>query len=151
VIATRCPWYLAGPLLGLLIVGLRLAVNKPLGALGGYIAIVDRPRQLGFSVFLLIGVVLGGAFYAVVAGGSPPPDGNMASVAEGLARPQTAALLFAGLAMGIGARTAGGCTSGHGLSGVSLGSSTSLIATMTFFATAVALANLFAWLFGGVS
>ena len=41
MMASRCPWYIAGPLLGLLIVGLRAAVNKPLGALGGYIDIVD--------------------------------------------------------------------------------------------------------------
>ncbi len=33
----RCVWYVAGPLSGLLMVGLRAVVNKPLGALGGYI------------------------------------------------------------------------------------------------------------------
>jgi uncharacterized membrane protein YedE/YeeE len=31
----RCPWYVAGPLMGLLIVGLRAVLNKPFGALGG--------------------------------------------------------------------------------------------------------------------
>ncbi len=53
MMTARCPWYVAGPLLGLLIVSLRAAVNKPLGALGGYIDIVDRAtrsRRLGFSV-----------------------------------------------------------------------------------------------------
>jgi uncharacterized membrane protein YedE/YeeE len=44
--------------------------------------------------------------------------------------------------MGIGARTAGGCTSGHGLTGVAFGSPASLVAMMTFFATtAVAVAK----------
>jgi hypothetical protein len=33
----RAPWYVAGPLFGLLIGGLRAALNKPFGALGGYI------------------------------------------------------------------------------------------------------------------
>ena len=55
-------------------------------------------------------------------------------------------LLIAGIAMGFGARTAGGCTSGHGLTGMSLGSPASIVATTTFFATAVALAHLLAWL-----
>ena len=61
----RCPWYVAGPILGVLIVALRAAVNKPLGALGGYIDITQhrgRPTRLGFSTFLLIGIVLGGLF-----------------------------------------------------------------------------------------
>jgi len=149
----RCPWYIAGPLLGMVIVGLRAAVNKPLGALGGYIDVVDhgsRPSHLGFSAFLLLGIVLGGALFANLAGTfSPtwvystglPLNGSW----------QLAALLGAGLAMGIGARTAGGCTSGHGLCGVSLGSSASAVSIITFFATAVALAHALAWLLGGTS
>src|SRR3989442_5110 len=42
------PWYLVGPLIGLLIVGLFWVANKPLGALGGYIDLYElarRPRQ----------------------------------------------------------------------------------------------------------
>jgi uncharacterized membrane protein YedE/YeeE len=48
--------------------------------------------------------------------------------------------------MGFGARWAGGCTSGHGLTGMSLGSPASIAASMTLFATAVLLAHLFSWL-----
>ena len=33
----HCPWSIAGPILGAVIVGLRATLNKPLGALGGYI------------------------------------------------------------------------------------------------------------------
>ena len=154
MMASRCPWYIAGPLLGLLIVGLRAAVNKPLGALGGYIDIVDgatRSKRPGFSAFLLGGVVAGSALHAVLAGSfsltwSYP--GAMDLVPAYAGSPFVV-LAAAGLAMGIGARTAGGCTSGHGLSGVSMGSPASLVATMTFFATAVALANAVVWLAGG--
>lgn len=156
MILARCPWYIAGPLLGLLIVGLRVAVNKPLGALGGYIDLVDhatRPPRLGFSAFLLLGVVFGGFLFAILAGTFSPTwvyttDGNLLPREFGA---QLAVLLLAGIVMGVGARTAGGCTSGHGLCGVSLGSPASLVSTMIFFVTAVALAHALAWLLGEAS
>jgi uncharacterized membrane protein YedE/YeeE len=152
----RCPWYVAGPLLGLLIVALRVAVNKPLGALGGYIDLVDqraRPDRLGFSAFMLFGIVLGGALFAGVAGTYSPTwlYSTAGSLLPADIAAQFAVLALSGVAMGIGARTAGGCTSGHGLCGVSLGSPASLISTITFFTTAVALAHAFAWLLGGTS
>jgi hypothetical protein len=59
----------------MLIVGLRAAVNRPLGALGGYIDLVDhglRPNRRGFSAFVLLGIVLGGALLANVAGAFSP-------------------------------------------------------------------------------
>ncbi len=142
----RCPWYVAGPILGVLIVALRAAVNKPLGALGGYVDIAQhhgRPSRLGFSAFLLIGIVLGGLLFAVTTGTFR--DG----ATRGAPAATQAGLLFvAGVLVGVGARTAGGCTSGHGLCGVALGSRASLVATMTFFAAAVGLAHLLAWLGG---
>ena len=49
------------------------------------------------------------------------------------------ALLFgAGLLIGVGARTAGGCTSGHGLTGSALASPASIVSTMANMGTAVA-------------
>ena len=42
MIMERCPWYVAGPILGLLVVGLRATLNRGFGAVGGYVAIVDR-------------------------------------------------------------------------------------------------------------
>ena len=41
------------------------------------------------------------------------------------------------LALGYGARWAGGCTSGHGLSGCAVASPDSLVTTATFFSVAV--------------
>lgn len=46
-------------------------------------------------------------------------------------------LFTGGLLIGYGARWAGGCTSGHGLSGCSMLSPASLVTTTTFFVTAV--------------
>jgi hypothetical protein len=64
MLVDRCPWYVAGPILGALIIALRATVNRPLGALGGYIAFVEPaapPARLGLSAFLLAGTVIGGA------------------------------------------------------------------------------------------
>jgi uncharacterized protein len=147
----RCPWYVAGPILGALIIALRAAVNRPLGALGGYIDVAAHalhPSRLGFSAFVLAGIALGGTLFAVLTGPLPP-----AAAYTGLlpANPilQIAILVIAGGAMGVGARTAGGCTSGHGLTGMSLGSPASIVAAVTFFSTAVVLAHFLTWLTRG--
>ena len=48
-------------------------------------------------------------------------------------------LAVVGLLIGYGARWAGGCTSGHGISGCSAGSPESFAATATFFLVAIAV------------
>ena len=48
-------------------------------------------------------------------------------------------LLVAGALIGYGAKTAGGCTSGNGLAGNAVLSPASLVATATFFGTAIAV------------
>ena len=149
----RCPWYIAGPVLGFLIIGLRATVNRPLGALGGFIDVsehVMRPSRLGFSAFLLAGIVIGGALFALTTGSSQPSLSYRGLLPVDPLQ-QHGILFVAGFAMGVGARTAGGCTSGHGLTGVSLGSLASIVATMTLFGTAVALAHVWAWLAGAAS
>jgi uncharacterized membrane protein YedE/YeeE len=147
----RCPWYIAGSLLGVVMIGLRATVNKPLGALGGYIDVtehISRPSRLGFHAFLLAGILIGGGLFTLSIGStSPLPSYNGLLPADPVL--QLGILVVAGFAMGVGARTAGGCTSGHGLTGMSLGSPASIVAAMTFFGTAVALAHVWAWLTGG--
>ena len=149
----RCPWYIAGPMLGVVIVALRATANRPLGALGGYIEVAEhitRPSRLGFSAFLLAGIVIGGALFRLTIGSSSPsPSYSGLLPADPIL--QLGILVVAGFAMGVGARTAGGCTSGHGLTGMSLGSPASIVAAMTFFGTAVALAHVWAWLAGVAS
>jgi len=53
--------------------------------------------------------------------------------------PAALALLFGGVLVGFGTRMAGGCTSGHGLSGCSRFQIGSLVSTATFMAAAVAM------------
>jgi uncharacterized membrane protein YedE/YeeE len=154
MILARLPWYVAGPLIGFLMIGLRATLNKPFGALGGYIDIAENalsPGRLGFRGYLLFGLVLGGALYALLLGSIAPSlaYGTAGGLLPEELPAQFAILLGAGLVMGYGARTAGGCTSGHGMSGMSLLSPASMVATATFFATAVLLANALLLAVGG--
>lgn len=97
----RCPWCIAGPILGVVIIGLRATVNKPLGALGGYIDVtehVTRPSRLGFSAFLLAGIVIGGALFTLTTGSfSPSPSYSGLLPANPVL--QLGILVVAGLAM----------------------------------------------------
>jgi uncharacterized protein len=154
MLTDRAPWYIAGPLIGLIIVVLRALLNKPFGALGGYIDLLERvsaPRRWGVPAFIAIGTVIGGGWYATVTKSFGPTwdYGPGIALMPATAAGQFVVLTLAGVVMGFGARLAGGCTSGHGLCGMSLGSSASIVSTITFFATAVVLAHVFASLAGG--
>ncbi len=145
--AERAPWYLAGPLLGLLVAGLLWATNRPLGSLGGYIDLLSWLRRpsagVKYTVYFLAGTVLGG-FLSALAGGGFQPTLAWGTIDARLGTdPVTRSLLLvaAGTVMGYGTRQASGCTSGHGICGTALGSPRSWVATATFMATAVAAAN----------
>ena len=58
------------------------------------------------------------------------------------------ALIAAGLLVGIGTRFAGGCTSGHGVCGLSRLSPRSLVATLSFMAAGFATVYLVRHVFG---
>jgi len=47
---TVAPWYIAGPLLGLLIVLRRAVMNKPFGVLGGYIDVAEHATATFFTM-----------------------------------------------------------------------------------------------------
>lgn len=135
----QLPWYIGGPLLGLCVVAVRLLFNARLGVTGGFSAVVER--VFDWRAFFLFGLVAGAALFALLAGG---PDfhgyGWLTDTFTGSARWVVAPiLLVSGLLIGFGAKTAGGCTSGNGLSGVSITSVASLAATAAFFATAIAV------------
>ncbi|MFM0742050.1 YeeE/YedE family protein [Paraburkholderia xenovorans] len=58
-------------------------------------------------------------------------------------------ILIAGFLVGIGTRYASGCTSGHGVCGISRGSIRSLVATATFMASGFVTVFVFRHLLGG--
>jgi uncharacterized protein len=144
----QLPWFVGGPLLGLCVVAVRLLLGERLGVTGGYsslLAALGR-RSLAFDwrALFLAGIIAGAAVFALVAGG---PDfhgyGWLTETFTGSARWLVGVfLLAAGVLIGFGAKTAQGCTSGNGLSGCSMGSPASLVATATFFSTAIAVSFL---------
>jgi len=146
----RPAWYVLGPLIGLVVLGLLLAINERFGVLGGYSNVVERATRrsptLGWKGWLLAGVLAGSLLFTVLGGAAAVPDGygwltrTFSGTGGGIA--VGALLLLAGGLIGFGAKTAGGCTSGNGLGGCSAGSTGSFAATATFMGTAIAVSFL---------
>jgi uncharacterized membrane protein YedE/YeeE len=135
----QLPWFVGGPLLGGCVVAVRMLLNARLGVTGGYSAVLER--VFDWRAFFLFGLIAGAAAFALIQG-TPTFDGYgwLTQTFTGDSQWVVAPILFAaGLAIGYGAKLAGGCTSGNGLSGVSMTSPAALVATATFFGTAIAV------------
>src|SRR5436190_19659453 len=134
-------WYVAGPLLGRCVVACRLLFNARLGVTGGFSELVSRLSQgslrFDWRGWFAIGLFAGGAVFALVAGGPDFHGYGWLTDAFSSHAWIAAILLVADVLIGYGAKVAGGCTSGNGLSGTSALSPASLAATATFFATAI--------------
>jgi len=134
-------WWIAGPILGLVIVAFLALANKRFGVLGGVTDLVQGSTEgrglRSWRTLLLLGIVLGGLAYALLAG-APDAGSSYSWLDAHLSLGGEVAGLFgAGLLIGVGARTAGGCTSGHGLTGSALASPASIVSMMTIMATAI--------------
>ena len=106
-------WYVAGPLLGLCVIAVRILFNTRLGVTGGYSAIVSRVRSgapsFDWRAWFLIGVLLGGTVFALLAGGQNFHGYGwlMRSFDDVLVAP---ILVVSGVLIGYGAKLSGGCT-----------------------------------------
>ncbi|MFZ9816099.1 MAG: YeeE/YedE family protein [Ilumatobacteraceae bacterium] len=146
VLPDRLPWYLAGPALGLLVVGFFMFTNQPLGATGAYVETAKTVRRVPGAVswraFYFFGIALGGLAAVLLK-----EDGFVARKGYdvlldandmNLSLPVASAVIFVGaIVMGYGARMAGGCTSGHGICGTAQRSPASWAATISFMSAAV--------------
>ena len=105
-----------------------------------------RPQSSATHVLFLLSLGVGAAISAWMAGGHDrgvPADDQIFHRIFGTGQATTAAVLLGGgLLVGFGTRMAGGCTSGHGLCGVSRFQRGSLAATAAFFGAAIALSLL---------
>ncbi len=148
------PWWAGGLVIGLLVPLLYYFENVSLGVSTGYGSIIKAifpgtrlkwfhsstfADRWGWRVFFLGGMVLG-AFISARLGGRPLFTGEMGLFTANVdwSLPLTA-LFFAvgGFFLGLGARIAGGCTSGHSIHGLATLQPSSLVATIGFLATGI--------------
>jgi hypothetical protein len=156
--------YLVGALIGLLTMFTFYFSDRPLGASTAYARVAgvlgkmiaprhteslkyyqDNEPAIDWEVMLVVGAI-GGAFLAAWQGGeltgewlSPMWE---ARFGEGSYALRTVTALFGGVLMAFGARLAGGCTSGHGISGALQLSVGSWIALICFFVGGITTAML---------
>ena len=104
------------------------------GLLGPYVE-----GDVGWRASFVLGLVLTGTAASLLVPGQ---------FAFGLTR-STGAIVVAGLLVGVGTRIGNGCTSGHGVCGLSRMSGRSLAAVITFMGTGAATVLIVRTLFGG--
>jgi len=166
------PWWVSGPLIGLMVPFLLLWGNKPFGISSSLEDICQislpvkkvpyfeqRTEDKSWRLFLVLGVIIGGAIGVFLLGGEQGPQisdsardlflswglYDAASPALGLGPDKIFALenlltplalislIVGGFLVGFGTRYAGGCTSGHAIMGLSLFNVGSFVAVLGFF------------------
>ena len=143
MLRSQLAWYIGGPILGLCVVACRALFNGRLGVTGGYSEVMTKlgrgSANFDWRGWFAIGIVAGAGVFALLAGQqSFQGYGWLTETFTGSSQVWIGVILFvSGVLVGYGAKTAGGCTSGNGLSGTAMLSPASLVATATFFATAI--------------
>lgn len=116
---------LGGALIGVAVTLMLLFNGRVTGVSGILASALGKPRADGWwRWFFLFGMIGGGA---LMFAARPELFANQSGRGAG-------AVLLAGLLVGYGTAMAGGCTSGHGICGISRLSFRSMIATLIFMA-----------------
>lgn len=150
------PWWLAGAGIAFVTLALLWVSGNRLGVSTGFenvCSLVVRAPYFGREAIrgsngwrlpLLGGLVLGGFFSAVLGGGWEPTWAlGMFDAEIGWGPAGKLAWMFVGgLLIGFGTRLAGGCTSGHGIFGLSNLELPSLVSTVSFMAAGAVTTNL---------
>ncbi|TFW33718.1 YeeE/YedE family protein [Massilia horti] len=124
------PWTsFAGGLLIGLSAALFVLLSGRIAGISGILGGLLRPARgdLGWRIAFLLGLVLAPLAYALV---HRLPDTRFDA--------GSGTLIAAGLLVGLGTRYGSGCTSGHGVCGLSRLSPRSLVATIAFMAAGIA-------------
>ena len=120
---------LGGALIGLSAV-LLMATNGRIAGISGIVSRVLPPKTDHFPIsqglIFIAGLLIAAPVYKLVTGSTP-------EITISASYPL---LIIGGILVGFGSTLGNGCTSGHGVCGISRGSSRSITATLTFMATA---------------
>ncbi|WP_407276652.1 YeeE/YedE thiosulfate transporter family protein [Halothiobacillus sp. DCM-1] len=155
------PAWVAGGAIGLLAFAQRWLTDQPLGCsaafgnacarLGSRLPLFQssaHAKHTDWKLWFLGGIFLGGLLASLSTGRFAAPT-EFGSFYTALMPQETAARilwwLFGGIMIGLGSRMAGGCTSGHTINGVAMGSPASLVASLFFFAAALVTAQVAHW------
>ena len=143
-------WYIAGPLIGLMVPLLLILKEKQFGVSSSYryliSLVIKKPKYFNYSntqdawqIYFSIGLVITGLIYNL-----NNYDMNILNTIgsnRGFQEPTIsfyslnnwALFLFGGVLIGFGSRYSNGCTAGHCIMGLSQFAPSSLIATIGFF------------------
>ena len=167
------PWYVSGPLIGLMVPFLYFLANKPFGISSSlkHICAACMPGKVKFfdydwkkeswNLLFAIGIVLGGVIsHWLLSNGQPVRISsstehdllklgitNFNSVMPAqifswnnlLSVQGFVFIILGGFMVGFGSRYAGGCTSGHAITGMANFQKASLVAVFGFFAGGLAV------------
>lgn len=115
-----------GVLIGLTTAAYLLLTGKVVG-ISGILAQALFSKDRFLPLLFVIGLIIGGSAYGILVQPSVPfPEVRSPLL-----------LIISGLLVGYGTRLGSGCTSGHGVCGISRLSPRSLIATAIFMTTAI--------------
>jgi len=137
-----CPWYIAGPLIGLFVPFLLIVGNKVLGISSSFqhiCSLLLKTKQFAASgydgssnrwkFFFAVGIVIGGLTARLFLGA-----GDTSFLPQQYYTISGLISLFAGgFLIGFGTRYANGCTAGHTIAGISTLQLSGWMATISFF------------------
>lgn len=152
-------WWAAGLGIGFTALGLAWFLNRKLGVTGGFedacaIASGGKGPFKGsanhWKFWFILGLPLGGFLAHSGHWGWTWLYGRLDALTFGSLFLKTVWLFVGGFLVGLGARWAGGCTSGNSIMGVSLGSKMSILATVAFLAAGILFTNILFKILGGL-
>ena len=118
---------IGGMIIGLAVVFFFLCNGRLVGISGIVANALSEKKNKFDNLLFLLGLVIGPIIYSVFT-----KHVISITISNSLIL-----LIFAGLLVGIGTRIGGGCTSGHGISGIGRFSLRSIVATITFMVVGI--------------
>lgn len=156
------PFWAGGVIIGLMVPALYFFFNKALGVSTGYGNLVKllTARKLlpyfktdkfkdtfNWRFYFIIGIIIGAFISGRISGVSFNLEMGALTALSNWPKIVVAFYLFVGgIMLGLGARIAGGCTSGHSIHGIANGHQSSILVTIVFLIGGVIAANLLRFL-----